>query len=94
MTAETQEQDAESASRNDYEYRLMGCSGGDWRITEWGDEETAERRWKNVTWGLRAIERREEGDNSTLQRRPSPDDEWQDVTDDMIHVEGEEVPTV
>lgn len=84
--------ESESEACTGYEYRIMGSANGDWRVTEWDDRETAVRRYKNVSWGLIAIERRESGDTSTLQRKPTPDtDEWKDVTDDMIHVELEVV---
>ncbi|WP_276257181.1 hypothetical protein [Halomontanus rarus] len=78
-----------------HEYRVTGCGGGVWRRSEWTDRnseledyETACDEWDGVI----GFERREPGDDSTIQRKTSPDeDEWIDVTADMIHFEDEEV---
>ena len=78
-----------------YEYRVTGCSGGTWRRTEWTDYDDAIEGYETVydEWdGVVGFERREPGDDSTIQRKKSPhDDEWIDVTEDMIHFKDEEV---
>ncbi|ADB63963.1 hypothetical protein Htur_5076 (plasmid) [Haloterrigena turkmenica DSM 5511] len=79
-----------------YEYRVTGCGGGVWRRSEWTDREDALEGYERASdeWdGVIGFERREPGDDSTIQRKQSPDaDEWIDVTADMIHFEDEEVP--
>lgn len=79
-----------------YEYRVTGCGGGVWRRTDWTDRNSAHEDYETACdkWdGVVGFERRELGDDSTIQRKTSPDeDEWIDVTADMIHFEDEEVP--
>lgn len=83
-----------SHEEDQYEYRIFGKIDGDWRATDWGTRQAAVDDYKTVhgRWGLLTFERRECGADSTLQRKPAPDaDEWRDVTDGDIQVEGEEV---
>jgi hypothetical protein len=76
------------------EYRISGCSDEQWRATAWGDRETAIDDYQTAdgNWELLAIERRSPGNNRTLERAPAPEsDEWQPVTEEMTHIQGEEV---
>ena len=78
-----------------YEYRVTGCGGGHWRRSEWTNREDTLEGYERACdeWdGVVGFERREPGDDSTIQRKPSPDEgDWIDVTADMIHFEDEEV---
>jgi len=71
-----------------YEYRAIGVVAGRWRLTEWSDRETALEDYETAgdEWTGVALERREPDDDATLQRKPRPDAEWSDVTDDMTTV--------
>lgn len=80
-----------------YEYRIFGKVDGEWRATRWGTEQDAIDAYTVVhgRWGLLTFERRERGDDTTLQRKPVPDaDEWTQVTEEAIHVADEEVAEV
>jgi len=77
---------------NQYEYRSMGAGGGNWRVTEWTDLETALEDYEKASdsWDMVGFERRHPGDDSTIERKPTPDsDEWNEVTEDMLHVKTE-----
>lgn len=80
---------------SEYEYRLTGCGGGTWRRSKWTDYDSALEDYEMACddWdGVVDFERREPGDDSTIQRKKAPDaDEWIDVTEDMIHFKDEEV---
>lgn len=79
---------------SEYEYRVMGCAGGRWKVTEWDNRKEALADYQSASgdWDAVSIERRQPGDDATIQRKPSPDaDDWMDVTDEKVHVVGEEV---
>lgn len=87
--------DLELPADSDYEYRVTGCGGGQWRRSDWMNYDEALEGYETACdeWdGVVGFERREPGDDSTIQRKKSPNDgEWMDVTEDMIHFKDEEV---
>ena len=77
---------------NAYEYRVFGCTAGGYRVTDWGTRERAVYVHEECNWDMVSFERRVPGDDKTIQRKPNPSsDEWNLVTDDMLHLEDEEV---
>lgn len=78
--------------QTEYEYRVFGCTPGGWRVTDWGTRERAEYVYDKCGWDIIMFERREAGDDSSIERKPKPtDDEWMEVTDEMTRPEGEGV---
>lgn len=76
-----------------YEYRITGCTPDGWRRTEWTARADAVQAYGQADWILIAFERREVGDDTTIQRAPKPSaDAWTDVTTDTTHFVDEEVP--
>lgn len=79
----------------EYEYRVMGATASGFRVTDWGSREDAVKAYakaETVDWAMIGFERREPGDDRTIHRKPRPDTgTWEIVTEDNIHVEGENV---
>lgn len=84
--------DAESRNATEFEYRIVGCTAHGWRRTEWSDREDAVEVYGKADWAMIGFERREVGDDKTIQRKPKPSlDEWNDVTEEDTHFADEEV---
>ncbi|ELY68883.1 hypothetical protein [Natrinema versiforme] len=93
VTVEVQD-DRPDEKTDGYEYRLMGMAETGWRCTEWEDYETVLEKYPKArdSWSGIALERREPGEDTTIERKPRPDvEQWKPVTEDMTHVKGEEV---
>lgn len=78
---------------DNYEYRLIGCGGGVWRVTEWGDRKKMLQDHVKATgnWAAIGIERRLAGDDTTIERKKPGDGDWTPLTEDMINVKAEQV---
>jgi hypothetical protein len=78
----------------DYQYRVFGATAQGYRVTEWKDDRgEAVYIYGECGWPWITFQRREAGDDATIQQKPKPsDDDWTDVTADMIHPADDEIP--
>jgi len=93
-TADAAAQATDQGIDAEYEYRVFGCTKRGWRRTEWTTREDAAAEYEEAAedWEMVCFQRRVEGKDDTLKRRPKPDEgEWVLVTKDKVHPADEDV---
>jgi len=93
-TTETAAQTSDQDNDAEYEYRLFGCTKRGWCRTEWTAREDAAEEYEEAAedWEMVCVQRRVEGEEDTLERRPKPDEgKWVLVTKDDVHPADEDV---